>query len=290
LRIVIAATLLAAFAFVFPLSALSATSTGQPFPTNLYTVPDASQITGLRVDLPKPECTTHPSDCADIAVLDTLDGFNIQPRISIPFSGPIDLSTVSSSTIFLVGPGDDVVGINQAVWEPATNTLHAESDEQLAQDATYLLVVTNGVHAADGTPIKATFRHDLNYGQTKNRATKAYRKALLDALPMALAGGAGPNDIAGASLFTTQSIAAVSRKIRAQLQASTPPPATFLLGRAARGRSFPRRRRSAGIVRWGPRRSRQRRCRRARCSCTQDPWRRSRSDRSRRPTTRRPRR
>jgi hypothetical protein len=239
LRIVIAATLLAAFAFVFPLSALSATSTGQPFPTNLYTVPDASQITGLRVDLPKPECTTHPSDCADIAVLDTLDGFNIQPRISIPFSGPIDLSTVSSSTIFLVGPGDDVVGINQAVWEPATNTLHAESDEQLAQDATYLLVVTNGVHAADGTPIKATFRHDLNYGQTKNRATKAYRKALLDALPMALAGGAGPNDIAGASLFTTQSITAVSRKIRAQIQASTPPPATFLLGSGGTRTVFP---------------------------------------------------
>ena len=92
MRIVIAATLFAAFAVVFPFSALSATSPGQPFPTNLYTVHDASQITGLRVDLPKPDCTTHPSACADVAVLDTLDGFNIQPRISIPFSGPIDLA------------------------------------------------------------------------------------------------------------------------------------------------------------------------------------------------------
>src|SRR6266536_4891611 len=236
---VIAATLLAAFAFVFPLSALSATSPGQPFPTNLYTVSDASQITGLRVDLPKPNCATHPSDCADIDVLDTLDGFNIQPRISIPFSGPIDLSTVSSSTVFLVGPGDNVVGINQAVWEPATNTFHAESDEQLAQDATYLLVVTNGIHAADGTPIKATFRHDLNYGQTKDRATKAYRKALLDALPMALAGGAGPDDIADASLFTTQSITAISRKIGAQIHASSPAPATFLLGPGGTRTVFP---------------------------------------------------
>ena len=62
-------------------------------------------------------------------MLDTLDGFNIQPRISIPFSGPIDVSTVSSSTVFLVGPADHVVGINQIVWEPATNTLHVESDE-----------------------------------------------------------------------------------------------------------------------------------------------------------------
>jgi hypothetical protein len=231
IRTAIAATLLAA-ALVLPGSALAAaTSAGQPFPSNLYTVPDASQLTGVHVDLPQPNCATHPSDCADVAVLNTLDGFNIQPRISIPFSGPIGLSTVSSSTIFLVGPHDHVVGINQAVWEPATNTLHVESDEQLVQDSTYLLVVTNGVHAADGTPIDATrFRHDLNYGQTKDPATKAYRKALLDALPMAMAGGAQPSDIAAASLFTTQSITAISQKIRAQIQAATPAPARFTLG------------------------------------------------------------
>ncbi len=236
MRIVIGATLLAAFAFVFPVGALAATTAGQPFPSNLYTVPDATQVTGLRVDLPAPDCATHPSDCADVAVLDTLDGFNIQPRISIPFSSPIDPTTVSSSTIFLVGPSGHLVGINQAVWEPATNTLHVESDEQLAQDTTYLLVVTNGIHAADGTPISATFRHDLNYGQTKDPATKAYRKAVLDALPMAMAGGVDPDDIADASLFTTQSITAISRKIRGQLTAAT---ATFLLGPGGTRTVFP---------------------------------------------------
>src|SRR5207247_5422739 len=126
--------LLVVLALAFPGAALAGTTAGQPFPTNLDTTPDATQITGLRVDLPRPDCATHPSDCADVAVLDTLDGFNIQPRISIPFSGPIDLSTVSSKTIFLVGPEDQVVGINQVVWEPPANTLHFESDEQLAQD------------------------------------------------------------------------------------------------------------------------------------------------------------
>ena len=130
-----AALALCAVALFFPGGALAATSAGQPFPSNLYTSSDKTQVTELRVDLPKPDCTTHPSDCADIAVLNTLDGFNIQPRISVPFSGPIDLSTVSSSTIFLVGPGDHVVGINQVEWEPAANTLHFESDQQLAQDA-----------------------------------------------------------------------------------------------------------------------------------------------------------
>ena len=228
-----------ALPLVFPGGALAATGTtaGQPFPTNLFTVPDASQITGLRVDLPKPDCATHPSDCADVDVLDTLDGFNIQPRISIPFSAPIDLATVSSSTIFLVGPAGAVVGINQVEWEPLTNTLHVESDEQLAQDTTYLLVVTRGVHDANGQPLDATtFRRDLDFGQTKDPTLKAYRKALLDALPMAMAGGATPSEIADASVFTTQSIDAISRKVRTQLQGG---PVTFALGTNGERTVFP---------------------------------------------------
>jgi len=226
-----------ASALAAPAAALAATKAGQPFPTNLYTVRDGTQITGLRVDLPKPDCAIHPSDCADIDVLDTLDGFNIQPRISIPFSAPIDLSTVSSSTVFLVGPDGHVVGINQAVWEPLTNTLHAESDEQLAQDTTYLLVVTRGVRGADGMPLEATdFRHDLNFGQTKDLDAKAYRQQLLEALPMAMAGGATPNEIAAASLFTTQSIDAISRQIRSQLSGG---PASFTLGAAGERTVFP---------------------------------------------------
>ncbi len=226
-----------ASALAAPAAALAATKAGQPFPTNLYTVRDGTQITGLRVDLPKPDCAIHPSDCADIDVLDTLDGFNIQPRISIPFSAPIDLSTVSSSTVFLVGPDGHVVGINQAVWEPLTNTLHAESDEQLAQDTTYLLVVTRGVRGADGMPLEATdFRHDLNFGQTKDLDTKAYRQELLEALPIAMAGGATPNEIAAASLFTTQSIDAISRQIRSQLSGG---PASFTLGAAGERTVFP---------------------------------------------------
>jgi hypothetical protein len=226
---------LVAAALVMPGGALAATSAGQPFPSNIYTTPDATQLTGLRVALPTAGCT--PSDCNDLAVLNTLDGFNIQPRISVPFSGPIDTSTVSSSTVFLVGPGGHVVGINQAVWEPATNTLHAESDEQLRQDTTYLLVVSRGVHDATGEPVaETTFRHDLNFGQTKDPALKAYRKALLDALPMALAGGVEEDQIAAASLFTTQSINAVSQKIRAQLPGSA---VNFNLGTAGERTVFP---------------------------------------------------
>jgi Bacterial Ig-like domain len=227
----------AMLALLFPAGALAGTKAGQPFPSNLYTVHDDAQITGLRVDLPTPDCATHPSDCADVAVLDTLDGFNVQPRISIPFSAPIDLTTVSSSTIYLVGPQEHVVGINQAVWDPLTNTLHVESDEQLAQDTTYLLVVTRDVRGADGEPLEETdFRDDLNFGQTKDPHAKAYRKELLDALPLAAAGGASTDEIAAASLFTTQSIDAISRQIRSQLSGG---PASFTLGAGSERTVFP---------------------------------------------------
>ena len=239
MRTVRRVALLAVFALVLPTGALAATA-GQPFPSNLYTTEDGSQATGLRVDLAKPNCAVRPSDCADIDVLNTLDGFNIQPRISVPFSGPIDLATATSDNIFLVGPGYHVTGINQVVWQPATNTLHFESDQQLDQSATYLLVVTNGVRGADGEPLDTTtFRHDLNFGQTNDPATKAYRKSLLDGLSMARAVGVRSGDIAAASLFTTQTITAISKKIRAQIQASMPGPVSFTLGNAGERTVFP---------------------------------------------------
>ncbi len=63
--------------------------TGAPFPSDRLTVPDPSHLTRLRVNLPKPDCAVRVSDCADIDVLNTLDRFNPQPRLSVPFSGPM---------------------------------------------------------------------------------------------------------------------------------------------------------------------------------------------------------
>src|SRR5262249_33725577 len=76
-----------------------------PFPANVFTVPDRTQNTGRHVNLPLPDCRVYVSDCEDLAVLNELDGFNLQPRLSVPFSGPIDVNSVSSSTVFLVSLG-----------------------------------------------------------------------------------------------------------------------------------------------------------------------------------------
>jgi hypothetical protein len=215
-----------------------------PFPSDRFTVADASQLTGRRVNLTPPDQSTRPSDHDDISVIDTLDGFNLQPRLSVAFSGPIDVNTVNSNTVFLIKLADptapeegggQVVGINQTVWDVATNTLHVESDELLDQHTRYALIVTRGVHDAAGQPVEASdefshFRHDLNFGQSQDADWKVYRKEMLDALQVARGDGVAEKDIVTASVFTTQSATAVLEKIRDQIHAATPQPADFNLG------------------------------------------------------------
>ena len=152
-------TLLSAVHPLFDLAAL----TTSPFPSDRWTVADTSQNTGRRVNLPLPDHITHPSDYEDTQVLNTLDGFNLQPRLSIPFDGAIDVYSVSSQDIFLINlgdtvdhheHGDHVVGINQIVWDPPSQTLHVESDQLLDQHTEYALIVTNGLRDADGRAVE----------------------------------------------------------------------------------------------------------------------------------------
>src|SRR5205085_6460004 len=67
-----------------------ASTTSTPFPSDRFTVRDWSQLTFRRVNLPKPDCAAAAAECADITVLNELDGFSTQPRITIPFTGAID--------------------------------------------------------------------------------------------------------------------------------------------------------------------------------------------------------
>jgi hypothetical protein len=75
-----------------------------PFPSNRFSQIDLRNLTNLQLDLPKPDCAERVTDCQDVDVINTLDGFNLQPRLRIPFSGPIDPATVDSSSVFHVLP------------------------------------------------------------------------------------------------------------------------------------------------------------------------------------------
>ena len=208
------------------------------FPSDQFTKLDFTQNTFRRVKLAKPaDCTSTPVlalQCQDIDVLNTLDGFNIQPRISIPFSGAIDVSSVNSDSVYLVSLGStrgwgsfgDKVGINQVVWDPLTNTLHVEADELLEQHTRYAVVVTSRVRDASGNPVQARRGH--RHADDDDDDDKIEKSARRHGVR-----------IVGASVFTTQSITSTLEKIHARINATTPARARFNLGLGGERTVFP---------------------------------------------------
>ncbi|HSS01673.1 MAG TPA: hypothetical protein VLM79_31655 [Kofleriaceae bacterium] len=199
------------------------------FPSDRFTVLDFTQNTFQRVRLPKPDCHAQPVACEDIDVLNTLDGFNSQPRLSVPFSGPIDVASANSDTIFLVSLGSTLgggsfghkVGINQIVWDPASLTLHAESDELLDPHTRYAFVVTSGVRDANGRALSAGGFDD-------------------DALDALEATHAHHHDrVIAATVFTTLSTTSVLEKIRNQVKAARVARVDFAIGSHGERAVFP---------------------------------------------------
>ncbi len=208
-----------------------------PFPSDRFTITDRTQLTGRRVSLPPPDPAERPSGWEDIQVINTLDGFNLQPRLSIPFDGPIDVASVNSRSVFLVRlgstlpggqSGGKLIGINQIVWDPATNTLHVESDELLEQHTRYGLIVTRRVRDRWGRPVwpSASFLRFLLLGPG---GLRDYRDAVVAAIWAARGAGVRETEVVSASVFTTQSVTAVLEKIRDQIKTATPTPADFRL-------------------------------------------------------------
>jgi len=219
---------------VHPLFDLAAPATS-PFPSDRFTVADTSQNTARRVNLPLPDPVTHQSDYEDVQLINTLDGFNMQPRLAIPFDGAIDVNTVTSQTVFQISlgdtlpggdPGGEVVGINQVVWDPPSHTLHIQSDELLDQHTRYALIVTRGIQDLSGHDVRASreFNHFVHHGHGE------YHTAIVQAMEAAEAHGVPEQDIVAASVFSTESATAILEKIRDQIHAATPAPAQFDLG------------------------------------------------------------
>lgn len=207
---------------------------GSPFPSDHFTRADWRQLTGRRVALPMPDCAIQPSDCADVSLLNQLDGFNVQPRITVPFDGDIDPASVDSRSIFLVHLGDTLsgkgrgekIGINQIVWDTASRTLAFESERQLDQHSRYLLVVTDGVRDARGKPI-ASGRFGRAVQGLDTKVLPGYLKSLIQARAQA---GLGGRKVVALSLFTTRSVSADLQKVHRQLQRQPLAPVDFMLG------------------------------------------------------------
>ena len=139
------------------------------FPDNAFTVADASQLTGRRIDfregidypniggVVQPSCTNADySICDAFAQLNTLDGFDLQPRVLVPFTGAINLASVNASDFFIsTNKGQFVSGLRQLTFDPATNTLAGISDAFLSEGTSYQIHVTSGILDNTGRHVRA---------------------------------------------------------------------------------------------------------------------------------------
>src|SRR5215831_9277184 len=105
-----------------------------PFPADWLTVPDRAQRTGLRVSDRLGRCVPGRSVCDELRLLAELDGFDLDPRLAIRFTGPIDVASVSPRSVFLIrlaaGP-PEITGLERLVWDPSNFTLYGRPDSLL---------------------------------------------------------------------------------------------------------------------------------------------------------------
>jgi hypothetical protein len=138
-RRVAALSATALFTLALAASAHSSGSTVSLFPTDTLTVHDGSQLTGRRVNLPMPDCTTHPTDCNTVRLLDQLDGFDIDPRLALTFSADVDAAAVAAATTVTPTEGGASMGVDRVVYDATTHTVYAHPVQQLAPDTRYVL-------------------------------------------------------------------------------------------------------------------------------------------------------
>ena len=126
------------------------------FPSDTLTVADASQTTGRRVNLTPPaNCVTFKSECDEVALLNQLDGFDLDPTVTLTFDGAIDVTRVTDASVFVQRiAGGPPIGLNRLVWDAASKTLLGHPKQQLAEATRYRLTVTSAVNGQTGT---ATF-------------------------------------------------------------------------------------------------------------------------------------
>lgn len=175
-----------------------------PFPSDRYTVADARQRTAVRVALPKPDCAVRVNDCYDTDELNTLDGFSLVPRFTVPFTGDIDPASVTSDSVYLLELSSGrKIAINQSAWDAPAKLLSFKSDELLREGQRYLMVVTDRVRDTAGKRLGGgawiESASGLPIGQ--GNESGSYREALRQALASAPATAGKP---VAATLFTTQ--------------------------------------------------------------------------------------
>jgi len=209
------------------------------FPSDRHTTPDPAQLTGRRVALAMPSCPVDPAGCADVALLNQLDGFSVNPRIALTFDGAIRVESVTRESVFLVPvtpeAGVGPIALGQLVWDADGKVLYARPERVLLQARLYALVVTTKVMDAEGRRLQKApefLRPREGTGHERKVETQMW-KALAPA-------GLKWADIAAIALFTTQSVTADLQRMRAVLESRAPPALAFDLAPGGAAAVYPR--------------------------------------------------
>ena len=215
-----------------------------PFPADWFTVPDRAQRTGLRVSDRLARCAPGRSVCDDLQLLGQLDGFDLDPRVAVRFTGPIDVASVSTRSVFLVrlaaGP-PEITGLERLVWDPDSFTLYGRPDSLLEPETRYGLVVTRELRDAAGRPVEpsAAFAALFRSGggpplAPDHRAGFTLLRRALDRRMIR------PERVVLASVFTTGSVTAFLEQARDALDRRPPAPALMTAPESGGRAWFPR--------------------------------------------------
>ncbi|HUG86641.1 MAG TPA: cell wall-binding repeat-containing protein [Euzebya sp.] len=147
------------------------------FPSDALTVADPAQATGRRLALPLPDCDQQASRCADLRHVNTLDGFDVLPRVAVRLDRAPDgdLAQTFGSDVVGVRPaaGGDVIGLARLVYDPATMTLYGEPADQLAEATQYDVVYqdqTTRFTTMSASAGLVQMRHQLDSGAAHDAA------------------------------------------------------------------------------------------------------------------------
>jgi hypothetical protein len=192
-----------------------------PFPSDFLTVSDATQKTGLHLNLPLPSCATDYTSCQELGLLEQGDGFSIRARMQVRFSAPVDPATLAGAMYFVAVSGLDpnAPGVNkpgdristeEVIYDPTTNTVYAKPAVPLDQHAQYLFVVTDAIKDTAGAAVMA----DTAFTGCM-RGSSSYCQRLANAVSNI---STAPHALIAASLFTTMSATAWLEHARDDLQ------------------------------------------------------------------------
>jgi hypothetical protein len=200
-----------------------------PFPADWLTVADRSQLTGIRVANPLPRCVPARSVCDEVRLLAELDGFDLDPRLTVRFSGAIDVSSVTPRSVFLIrlvaGP-PELTGVDRIVWDPDTLTLSAHPESLLEPETRYGLVVTRELRDSAGRAIEPTPAFTALVRTGGGAGVPREHQAGIGLLRRALdRRGIRPERVVVASTFTTGSVSVFLERARDALDRQPPAPA-----------------------------------------------------------------